>query len=166
MVTAIQKDYIEVKPGRLYSFRIAMQNEVPSHYDKTHQAWMSAYLEFYDKDMRFLDYCKVMAFRPTLDRPLGAAMHAPKGSKYARFMLAASHISYGDRAGMEGPMRAYFDALQLEESDFDPTFTPPARGEISAAVPSSAVNIEIRSLLLSRQKHLSPSFTGYRLSWD
>lgn len=166
VVTATQKDYIEVKPGQLYSFRIAMQNDVPSHYDKTHQAWMSAYLEFYDKDMRFLDCCKVMAFRPTLSRPVGAAMHAPKGSKYARFMLAASHISYGDRTGMEGPMRAYFDALQLEESGFDPTFTPHAREEIPAAVPSSAVKMEIRSLLLSRQKRLSPSFAGYTLSWD
>ena len=166
VVTATQKKYIEVEPGQLYSFRIAMQNDVPTHYDKTHQAWMSAYLEFYDRDKRFLDYCKVMAFRPTLEKPAGAAMQAPKGSRYARFMLAASHISYGDRDGMEGPMHAYFDALQLEQSDFHPTFTPRPNGPIQIEVPPQAEKLEIRSFLLSRQGDLAPSFAGYELSWN
>jgi hypothetical protein len=165
VVTATQKGRIEVKPGRLYAFRIAMQNDVPAHYEPTHQAWVSAYLEFYDKDMRFLDYCKAMAFRPTLDRPVGAAMHAPKGARYACFMLAASHISYGDRSAMEGPMRAYFDALQLEESDFDPTFTPRPGGHVTADVPTGAEKMEIRTFLLSRESGVSPSFAGYEITW-
>jgi len=165
VVTATQRKYIAVEPGQLYAFRIAMQNDVPAHYDKTHQAWMSAYLEFYDKEMRFLDYCKVMAFRPRLDRPLGAAMHAPEGSRYARFMLAASHISYGDRTGMAGPMHAYFDALQLEESEFDPAFSERTGRDISAEVPAGAERIEIRSFLLTREKHLTPAFGGYEVTW-
>lgn len=165
VVTATQRKYIAVEPGQLYAFRIAMQNDIPAHYDKTHQAWMSAYLEFYDKEMRFLDHCKVMAFRPRLDRPLGAAMHAPEGSRYARFMLAASHISYGDRAGMKGPMHAYFDALQLEKSDFDPAFTPRTGEDVSAEVRAGADKIEIRSFLLTREKHLTPAFGGYEVTW-
>ena len=166
VVTATQKSCIKVEPGQLYAFRIAMQNDVPAHYEKTHQAWMSAYLEFYDKDMRFLDYCKAMAFRPTPGRPVGAAMHAPNGSRFARFMLAASHISYGDRTGMDGPMHAYFDALQLEKSDFDPAFTPRPDADIRLDVPRSADKMEVRSYLLSRQRDLRPSFAGYTIEWS
>ncbi len=165
IVTATQKKPIEVKAGKLYAFRIAMQNDVPASYDKTHHAWMSAYLEFYDKDMKFLDYCKVMAFRPTLDRPAGAAMHAPEGSKYARFMLVASHICY-DGQQLAGSMRATFDDPQLEESAFDPAFTPRPSGPISLSVPSDAAKMEVRSFLLSREKHLLPSLAGYDISWE
>ena len=165
VVTATQKKPFEVKPGQMYAFRIAMQNDVPASYEKTHQAWMSAYLEFYDKDMRFLDYCKVMAFRPTMDRPSGAAMIAPKGSRYARFMLAASHITYAEKTGMTGPMRAYFDALQVEESDFDPTFAPRPADDINVVIPRGAEQMEIRSFLLTRRKGLSPTFNGYEVYW-
>ncbi len=165
VMTATQRKPFEVKPGQMYAFRIAMQNDVPASYDKTHQGWVSAYLEFYDKDMRFLDYCKVMAFRPALDRPAGAAMQAPERSKYARFMLAASHISYGDREGMNGPMNAYFDAIQVEASNFDPTFTP-RTDEITAGVPRNADQMEIRSFLLTRQPGLTPSFGDYQIAWQ
>ena len=166
VVTAVQKKPIPVEPNQLYAFRVAMQNDVPAHYEPTHQAWMSAYLEFYDKDMRFLDYCKVMAFRPAFDRPAGAAMHAPKGSAYARFMLVASHISYGERTGMDGPMSAYFDALQFEKSDFDPSFIPRPSGPILLEAPPQADELEVRSLLLSRQADLKPTFSGYTLHWE
>lgn len=163
IVTAVQKKCIEVEPGAMYAFRIAMENEVPEHYDKTHQAWMTAYLEFYDKDMHFLDYCKVMAFRPAMSRPAGAAMRAPEEARFARFMLVASHITYGDKEGMNGPMRAYFDSLQLEKSAFDPTFTPRPSGSIPLGIPKGAMRMEIRSFLLTRDKSLCPSFAGYRM---
>jgi hypothetical protein len=164
IVTATRKDYIKVEARRLYAFRIALQNDVPGEYEPTHQAWVSAYLEFFDQDQHYLDCCKVMVFRPTLDRPAGAAMHAPEGARYARFMLAASHISYGDRSGMSGPMHAYFDALQLDEAEFDPTFSP-RPDDVLLDIPPDAVRTEIRSLLLSRETHLRPSFGGYILSY-
>jgi hypothetical protein len=165
VATATQRKPVRVKPGRMYAFRIAMENDVPESYEKTHQAWVSAYLEFYDAKMRFLDYCKVMAFRPKLGRTVGAAMIAPEGSRFARFMLVASHITYGERAGMTGPMKAYFGDLRLEESEFDPTFTPRVE-ELSAKVPRGAEKMEIRAFLLSRQDGLSPSFSGWDVDWE
>ena len=166
VATAVQRKPIKVSPGRLYAFRVSMQNDVPPHYEPTHQAWVSAYLEFFDKDMRFLDYCKVMAFRPVMERPVGAAMHAPKEAAYARFMLAASHITYGDKAGMDGPMTATFGELQLEESSFDPTFARRPDGPVSLAVPREASKMEVRSFLLSREKSLKPSFERYEIEWQ
>ena len=163
IATWIQPKPVKVKPGQLYAFRITMRNDIPAHYEPTHQAWVSAYLEFYDKDMRFLDYCKVMAFRP--EYPAGAAMHAPKESAYARFMLTASHITYGDKAGMDGMMTASFDDLQLEESDFDPAFTPRPDGPISVDVSRGANTVEVRSFLLSREKGLKPTFEEYQIDW-
>lgn len=163
VATWIQPKPIKVKAGQLYAFRISMRNDVPAHYEPTHQAWVSAYLEFYDKDMGFLDYCKVMAFRP--EHPAGAAMHAPKGAAYARFMLVASHITYAERTGMEGPMTATFDDLRLEESDFDATFTPRPDGPLSVEVPRAATRMEARSFLLSREKSLKPSFERYEVDW-
>jgi len=166
VVTATLKKNIKVKPGKMYAFRIAMQNDVPAHYEPTHQAWMSAYLEFYNSKGEFLDYCKVMAFRPTLTRPVGAAMRAPRGAHNARFVLVASHISYGEKTGMNGPMHAYFDALQLEESTFDAEFTPRPKDEIALDVPPDAQRMEVRSFLLSRESHLRPSFKGYIIGYS
>ena len=163
IATWIQPKPIKVKPGKLYAFRITMRNDVPAQYEPTHQAWVSAYLEFYDADMRFLDYCKVMAFRP--EYPAGAAMRAPNGSAYARFMLVASHITYGEKAGMDGSMTATFDDLQLEQSDFVPTFTPRPDGPISVEVPKGASKMEVRSFLLSREEPLKPSFERYEIEW-
>ena len=161
---AVQKDSLPVQAGRLYSFRVNMENHVPSHYEPTHQSWCSVYLEFLDGQGRFLEYVKAMVFRPTLGRPLGAAMHAPPEARQARFRLVASHISYGDRGGMTGPMRVHFARLQLEESRYDPTFTPrPAADRITFDPPLSGHRIQIRTLLLSRDPEVTPSFGGYEL---
>lgn len=166
VVTATQRKPIKVKPGQLYSFRVSMRNDVPAYYEPTHQAWVSTYLEFYDKDMRFLDYCKAMAFRPAMEHPVGAAMHAPKEAVYARFMLIASHISYGERVGISAPMTATFSDLQLEESDFDPAFTRRPDGAPSVEVPRGASKAEVRSFLLTREKSLMPSFESYDVEWQ
>lgn len=163
--TAVQSIPIEVKPNTLYSFSVRMNNDVPSTYDKTHQAWMSAYLEFYDSEMRFLDYCKVMSFRPTSGHPLSAAMRAPQYSRYVRFMFAASHISYGDRTGMDGQMIAGFSCIELKESAFDSKFLPASRGELTIAIPQDARKMEIRTFRLSGWEDVSPSFSAYRIDW-
>jgi len=164
VATAVQKDFIQVQEGKLYAFRIAMQNDASEKYELTHETWVSCYFEFFDENKHFLDYVKAMAFRPSLERPIGAAMVAPPGSRFARFLLVASHIIYGDRKKITERMSASFSALQLEESAYNMTWTPrPAGAVIEFQMPVRATRMKIKSLLLSRDRLVSPSFSGYSI---
>lgn len=165
VATAIQKNLIPIQEGKLYAFRVAMQNDTSAKYEPTHETWVSCYLEFLDADKRIRDYVKAMVFRPVLQRPVGAAMVAPPASKFARFRLVASHITYGERQNITGAMTASFSALQLEESAYDATWIPrPPGAKIKFSVPVRATKMQIRSWLLSRDRRVTPSLGGYSVN--
>jgi hypothetical protein len=141
-----------------------MQNDASAKYEPTHETWVSCYLEFLGGENRVLDYVKAMVFRPVLQRPVGAAMMAPPASKFARFRLVASHITYGERQHLTGTMAASFSALQLQESAYDATWTPrPPGAKIKFSAPVRAAKMQIRSWLLSRDRRVTPSFGGYEV---
>lgn len=164
-VTSVVRDQpIPLRAGILYAFRIEMENRVPDTYDRTHDAWVSCYLEFLDSEGAPIDYAKAMVFRPEPLRPVGAAMVAPHGTFAGRFVLVASHKTYADPGRITGTMMARFRRLQLEESGYDPTWTArPPLVSIPLSAPPRATRMQIRAHLLTRDPALSPSFAGYTI---
>jgi hypothetical protein len=161
VVTAVQRTPVPLRGGVLYAFQIAMENRASLSYDPTHETWVSCYLEFLDESMKFLDYAKVQVFRPVLDRPAAAAALAPEGTRYARFVIAALHKTYGPNT-LAGSMVALFSRLALQQSTYDGGFR--ARSPTANLVPScapDAVAIQIRSRLLTRDRTVTPSLAGY-----
>jgi hypothetical protein len=161
VATAIQRQPIAVTPGKLYAFRAEMENRAAASYDRTHQAWMSTYLEFLDAGGRVIDHVKVQTFRPVFERPVGAAIVAPAGAVAARFMLVASHTSYAPEP-LEQTMTALFGSLRLEESTYQLEATHRASSLVMVPDPD-AVATETRTRLLTDDPAVAPSLGGIQL---
>jgi len=164
IATATSRAMIPVTGGRLYAFHVAMENRAFVNYDRTHDTWVTCYLEFYDAQGVFLDYVKTQATRPVFERPVGAAMIAPPNAQFARFVLVAAHTSFAPNP-IDKTMSARFGALWLEESTYDPAFeTRPSGWTLSPPADPDATALEIRSRLLSHDRVATPSFGGYEIT--
>ena len=164
VATVRRRDSVPLREKALYAFRIDMGNDVPAGYDATHDAWVSCYLEFRDDAGRVLDTVKAMAFRPDPAQPVGAAAFAPPGTAQGTFFIAASHKTYADAGRIRGAMQATFRRLQLEESAYDPQWSPRLADPAAVAnVPEGARRMQVRARLLTRDPAVTPSFSGYEV---
>ena len=161
VVAARHRNSFPVTPGTLYALSVAMANETSPHYDSTHDAWMSCYLEFLDEAGTVLDFAKAQVFRPRLDRPVAAATIAPRGAVRGRILLAAMHKTYSSKV-LDGTMKGLFSALRVARSSHDASFEPrpPGRQEVLLRLEPGTAGIQIRTRLLTRDPNVHPSFLG------
>lgn len=163
VITAISKTQIPVQAGKLYSFRVYMQNDADPSYNLTHETWVTCYLVFTDSAGQRIDYVKALVYRPDFKTPVGAAMVAPPLATRAQVVLAASHKSLIFRV-LDKTLTASFSALQVEESAYDRTWSPRSDGlRFPVQTPAGATKLQIRSRLYSRDVLVSPSFAGYEI---
>ena len=151
----------------LYAFRIDLGNRTSPAYDPTHDTWVSCYLEFRNGAGEVLDTVKAMAFRPDPAHPVGAAAFAPPGTRQGTLLLAASHKTYADSSRITGTMTATFRRLQVEESPYDPVWTPrPPDHALQEIIPEGARRMQVRARLMTRDPAISPSFSGYEIRFE